>query len=81
MVIYRFRVITLWLFIVLESLHKMVVTTMWSTRTSMHKANIMFCFALFQSEEEDNLWKEADVLSVVVGKDDVTYSKSTALQV
>lgn len=36
---------------------------------------------LMQSAEEDHHWGDVDALAVVVGKDDVTYSKSTALQV
>ena len=34
-----------------------------------------------QSTDEDNQWEGVDALAVVVGKDDVLYAKSTALQV
>ena len=34
-----------------------------------------------KKSEGESLWAEADALAVVVGKDDVTYSKSTTLQV
>lgn len=33
------------------------------------------------SGEEAGQWNDADALAVIVGKDDVTYSKSTALHV
>ena len=33
------------------------------------------------SGEEASQWNDADALAVIVGKDDVTYSKSTALHV
>jgi hypothetical protein len=32
-------------------------------------------------EESEELWGEADALVVVVGKDDILYSKSTTLHV
>lgn len=37
-------------------------------------------YASWESTEEDNQWSGMDALVVVVGRDDVLYSKSTALQ-